>query len=54
MKNLVRLFGLLGMMGGLFLGKMEVCAADQGFIELPVEEIQVVIRDIGRNWNLER
>ena len=43
MKNLVRLFGLLGMMGGLFLGKMEVCAADQGFIELPVEEIQVVI-----------
>lgn len=42
MKRFIKLFGVLGMTGCFLLGGMNVYAAEEGFIEIPVEEIQVV------------
>lgn len=42
MKKFIRLFGALGMAGCLLFGGMNVYAAEEGFIEIPVEEIQVL------------
>lgn len=42
MKNYAKLLGFFGVAGCLLLGKMDVQAADPGFIELPVEEVQIV------------
>ena len=43
MKNFVKLLSIMGMAGCLLFGKVDVQAADQGFIELPMEEVQIII-----------
>ena len=42
MKKYVKLFGVIGMMACLLFGKADAYAADNEFVELPVEEIQII------------
>ncbi len=42
MKKFLKLFGCLSVAGCLLLGKMDIYAAEPGFVELPMEEVQIV------------
>lgn len=42
MKKFIRLFGSLGIIAGMLFGGINVSAAEEGIVDLPVDEIQIV------------